>query len=525
VAGGYAYIAQGNASGYGFASVDISDPDTTFLVDVVLHPGYGVNVALRGNYAYVAADNNGGLFTINISNPANMILAGTSWTGETYGIVWAGDHAYAVVQNQLRVLSFPDSVNAVIIGSCDGQAFCRNLTVRDNFAYVVGGGLEIFDISDTTAPVSVSFTPLPGFARDIVLWSNFAYIAADTAGLRVFDISNPSAPVEVGYYNTPGKAWGLTADENIIYLADSSRFGVYEFYGAPFIRVTSPNGGESWACQEPHAITWTSSGVWGNVTLLINRHYPNGLWDLIEEQAPNTGSYDWMVSGPVAEECRIKIVSADSISIGDTSDADFAAIRGCLDLHPNVLAFGLVPVDSTAFNEFWVVNCGTDTLFVDSMCSDNPVFWDVTDFPAIIAPAESAEVGMAFQPLEGREYVGHFTVYSSAGDSSVLLTGTGWEWGAATSPTALPTEFALLPVYPNPFNASATISFSVPRASQVAIRAYDVLGREAATIADREFGAGWQQVSWSCDFCASGMYVIVMTASGTRCSQKALLMR
>ncbi len=46
----------------------------------------------------------------------------------------------------------------------------------------------------------------------------------------------------------------------------------------------------------------------------------------------------------------------------------------------------------------------------------------------------------------------------------------------------LPANFALFPNYPNPFNPSTTIRFSVPYEENVVIRVYDVLGREVTTL-------------------------------------------
>ncbi|HEX3075027.1 MAG TPA: T9SS type A sorting domain-containing protein, partial [Ignavibacteriales bacterium] len=42
--------------------------------------------------------------------------------------------------------------------------------------------------------------------------------------------------------------------------------------------------------------------------------------------------------------------------------------------------------------------------------------------------------------------------------------------------------FKLLNNYPNPFNPQTTIPFEIPRAGNVTIKVYDVLGREVATL-------------------------------------------
>jgi hypothetical protein len=61
--------------------------------------------------------------------------------------------------------------------------------------------------------------------------------------------------------------------------------------------------------------------------------------------------------------------------------------------------------------------------------------------------------------------------------------------------TTLPeTSFQLETNYPNPFNGSTTIPFTLQTASDVKVNVFDMLGREVATLADGQMGAGKQNV-------------------------------
>jgi hypothetical protein len=63
---------------------------------------------------------------------------------------------------------------------------------------------------------------------------------------------------------------------------------------AQTITVTSPNGGEDWALGSSHAITWSSSGVTGNVRILLFKGGAN--IGIIKNDVPATaGSIDWVV--------------------------------------------------------------------------------------------------------------------------------------------------------------------------------------------------------------------------------------
>jgi hypothetical protein len=70
----------------------------------------------------------------------------------------------------------------------------------------------------------------------------------------------------------------------------------------------------------------------------------------------------------------------------------------------------------------------------------------------------------------------------------------------------LPTEFALYQNYPNPFNPSTTFKFGIPEASKVSLKIYDVLGREVATIVDKDLQPGYYAIPFNGDNLSSGAY-------------------
>ncbi len=89
----------------------------------------------------------------------------------------------------------------------------------------------------------------------------------------------------------------------------------------------------------------------------------------------------------------------------------------------------------------------------------------------------------------------------------------------------IPAQFELAQNYPNPFNPQTTINFSVPVASDVEIKVYDMSGREVATLADRFFSAGKHQVEWNAQTFASGVYVYRMTVGDFVATQQMTLVK
>jgi len=72
--------------------------------------------------------------------------------------------------------------------------------------------------------------------------------------------------------------------------------------------------------------------------------------------------------------------------------------------------------------------------------------------------------------------------------------------------TVQPTGYSLGVNYPNPFNSSTWIEYSVPWPSVVTVKIIDVLGREVATIASGEKGTGKYKAEWNGGKNSSGVY-------------------
>ncbi|MGE5353835.1 MAG: alpha/beta hydrolase-fold protein [Acidobacteriota bacterium] len=88
-----------------------------------------------------------------------------------------------------------------------------------------------------------------------------------------------------------------------------------------------------------------------------------------------------------------------------------------------------------------------------------------------------------------------------------------------------PSGFELQQNYPNPFNPSTTISFTVSEAGKYSLRIYDMLGREVAVIAQREFTQGRHSVSFSADGLPSGVYLYRLEGKGVSLSRMMTLLK
>ncbi len=93
-------------------------------------------------------------------------------------------------------------------------------------------------------------------------------------------------------------------------------------------------------------------------------------------------------------------------------------------------------------------------------------------------------------------------------------------------PRAVPTEFSLVQIYPNPFNLTATVQFRMSKAAYVNIKVYDVLGREIQTLLSGYTPPGLHNLKFNmAGGMASGIYFCRMVAGGFSQTKAINLMR
>ena len=61
----------------------------------------------------------------------------------------------------------------------------------------------------------------------------------------------------------------------------------------------------------------------------------------------------------------------------------------------------------------------------------------------------------------------------------------------------VPTEFSLANNYPNPFNPTTTISFTLPTKLDVGLNIYNVMGQLVANVSKGRLDAGTYNVQWN----------------------------
>ncbi len=97
------------------------------------------------------------------------------------------------------------------------------------------------------------------------------------------------------------------------------------------------------------------------------------------------------------------------------------------------------------------------------------------------------------------------------------------------APSDLPLEFGLAQNFPNPFNPSTVIRFTVGTQDlaslPIRLTVYDILGREVAVLVDGQMSAGAHQVRFDASGLASGVYIYRLSAGGEVSTKRMLFLK
>ena len=89
----------------------------------------------------------------------------------------------------------------------------------------------------------------------------------------------------------------------------------------------------------------------------------------------------------------------------------------------------------------------------------------------------------------------------------------------------LPQEFAILNIYPNPFNSSTRISYALNDIMNVEIAVFDLNGQLVEVLDQGERTAGTHNLVWNAENIASGVYFVRLSTPTVKQTQKVLLIR
>lgn len=173
---------------------------------------------------------------IDTSNPMSPVRLSAHWIGhylaDPTGIGVAGDFLYVALdkwsssiysQNGLAVVNISNPsapLTVTLKATTKGGA---GLALVGNYAYLgqKDSTIAIFNLQNPANPQFVTEFPIPGIAFGMTLVGSRLYIAADEMGMILLDVANPLAPSLLSVSDTPGYAISVTVDGTLAYVADT----------------------------------------------------------------------------------------------------------------------------------------------------------------------------------------------------------------------------------------------------------------------------------------------------------------
>ena len=210
-------------NGFSATATGVVNTFTPTALSFVAIPGFANEVAVNGDYAFVAAGASG-LQVVNVSDRNNpSVVAALALAGNANDVKLIGTLAYVASGTAgLQVVDVSVPTAPVLLGTFGTAGNALTVTVRGTLAYIANGSTLI--LADITNPASISQVgsitvngSLYGTAVDTT--RNLLVAAAGTSGIFVIDVSHPTAPVLLGTVNT-GDARAVAIKGNYAFVAD-----------------------------------------------------------------------------------------------------------------------------------------------------------------------------------------------------------------------------------------------------------------------------------------------------------------
>ena len=433
-------------------------------------------------------------------------------------------------------LSFPSnlsaqgSANVTLLKQLDPyQQYndCWGYTAPDGREYAllgVNNGTSIIDITDAVNAVEVEFISSPTSTwKDIKTYQNYAYVVTEAANeMQIIDLSNlpNSATLVNTYTNFVTNPHNIYVDEQagILYGAEDFNFG----QSIRMISLADPvNPVELHAfgsdCHDMFAqdgVLYVAEGVDGTIGIfdVSNTSIVPPLVNRVSIPSPGYVHNVW-----VTEDNNYLMsteeTSGKTVKMWDISNLNNVQL---LDdyLGPNDLAHNAhIKGDYCYLSHYAaglrIVNISDPSNIFEEEFYDTPSSWGAWPF------FDSGKILISDVP--GGLYVVFFP--------GAVVTTTGID-----DDEAVATEFELKANYPNPFNPTTTIEYTLGSTSDVQLDIYNISGQKVKTLTNATQAAGSYRANWdgtdnNGNDVTSGAYIYSLSTESFQQTRKMMLIK
>jgi len=262
---------------------------------------------------------------------------------------------------------------------------------------------------------------------------------------------------------------------------------------------------------------WSGEQAWAQVSYAVFPGQNTFKWEYVK---------DYMISG--GSDCAW----IDAIVFPTTGGTNAAPLFSFT--HTDI-TFGQTVVNNLVFVPVNVSNNG-DAVMIGTISAQAPFSIAVNQstplhsIPYLIDPMSSMDFYIGFAPSQEGVVNGHLVITSDdplALETLIPLSGEGIPLANQDQVTPLVTE--LKGNFPNPFNPSTIISFSLKQKSFVTIEIYNILGQKVKTLVRGSLDAGNHAIQWHGQndngrSVGSGVYFYKMSDGGRYTSTKKMIL-
>ena len=191
------------------------------------------------------------------------------------------------------------------------------------------------------------------------------------------------------------------------------------------------------------------------------------------------------------------------------------------------VTFIVLPVNDYPTALFTYVTDGDSVVFTDTSHDEKDAEGIIVKWVWDFGDGSSSDLQ---NPKHVYDVVGQYSVRLTVTDKGGLKSSVIEDIDIVTADvlakqSTIPKDYQLTKNYPNPFNPTTTITFMLPKISDVSLILYDIQGRVVQTIVEDRLQAGEYKVQINGENLTSGVYVVQLNADRISRTQKISLLK
>jgi hypothetical protein len=504
--------------GYFIGLVDVSDPEEPEVITTFDYNNVS-DIHVNENLLSMTYENEH-LVTLDISDPESpevVLNINTSGQGHELSI---DDNLLAVVEANGSIefidISNPDEPDQV--GLLENCGRITAIDVEGDYAYVAGGlkGFLVVDISDIETPREVGNLRRTINGNEITVKNGYAYVSSSDSGLYIIDITNPEEPQYSGRITDDENHYTqLISDSEWLYYRSNRTTRIYD--------LSNPAEPEQVSViDRPGYIQVEGSILYCTNNLSLYKY------DIRDRNNPQLISQTRLIEGNEFSSVGSFIVDSNIMSFvyhsvffggGPLDDPDLSSSLYFADVStPDTIS--LLSNTSLGGGHMGpILGLKNRQLFL-KYNDDVRIY---STWNPLQRPSYHSQLGSTYDPRQIRFKDDYAIVADhtslSIYDCSEVLSNPKAEVKLT------PATFGIKSTYPNPFNSTATINYTLPVASDISLELYNLLGQLVQTIFEGKQEAGTHSLNLVGDDLVSGLYFVKLNVSGQTSTQKIMLIK